>query len=102
MADLTWQRFGNAQTMPEGYPTTIASATTINPESFVTLVTGTINVATITPPLTGVHSLKLVFTDASPGDVVTTGNVLVGTTTIAQNNVVTLTYNPLNGKYYVG
>jgi hypothetical protein len=67
----------------------------------MTLVTGTIDITTIRPPVSGMHMLCLVFTNASPGDILTTGNVLVGTTLVSQNAPVLLFYNPIAAKYYV-
>lgn len=99
MSDLLAANLASPQSNMQPGPITVASATTIAPSSLLTLVTGTINVATITPYVTGVHVLYLMFTDASPGDLVTTGNILVGTTTIAQNNVVQLIYNNKSNKY---
>lgn len=81
-------------------PNTIASTTTIAPSSFITFVSGTIDVATVTPPLEGQHMLCLIFTNATPGDLLTTGNVLVGSTTIVQNAPILLFYDPLGAEYY--
>jgi hypothetical protein len=102
MPDLTHQNIATVQNLQQPKPVTIASATTIAPSTFMTLVTGTTNVAQITPPVTGSHLLTLVFTDGSPGQITTTGNVLVGTTTITQNRPVLLFYDPAQARYYVG
>lgn len=101
MSDLNHQNLATVQSLLQPTPKTIASAATIVPETFLSLVTGTIDVATITPPVTGSHMLCLVFTDATPGDVLTTGNVLVGTTTVTQNAPLLLFYDPTQAKYYV-
>ena len=101
MSDALFQNFSTVQSNLQPGPTTVASTTTIVPQSFITLVSGTIDVATITPPVTGQHELVLVFTDASPGDLLTTGNVLVGTTTVVQNVPLVLFYNNVINKYYV-
>lgn len=101
MSDALFQNFSTVQSNLQPGPVTVASTTTIVPKGFITLVSGTIDVATITPPVTGQHELVLVFTDASPGDLLTTGNVLVGTTTVVQNVPLVLFYNNVINKYYV-
>ena len=100
MFDLLFQNISTVQNANQPGPNTIASTTTIAPTTFMTLVSGTIDVATITPPVTGQHMLCLIFTNASPGDLLTTGNILVGTTTVTQNVPVLLVYNPNSAKYY--
>lgn len=101
-SDLYHQNFLTAQSKQQPYPNTIASATTIAPSTFMTFVSGTTDVAQITPPLEGQHMLCLIFTDAAPGDLLTTGNILVGTTTVAQDKPVLLFYDPNQAKYYPG
>lgn len=100
MSDLYFQNLSTVQSNQQPKPVTLASAATIAPQTFITFVTGTTSVATVTPPVTGQHMLVLIFTNGSPGDVLTTGNVLVGTTTVAQNTPVVLFYDPIQAKYY--
>lgn len=80
-------------------PATIASAATIAPETFLSYITGTVDIATITPPTTGHHMLVLKFTDAAPPDLLDTGNIKTTVTTIAQNNFVILLYDPIAASY---
>ena len=101
MTDLNFQNLSTVQSSAQPKPATLASTTTIAPPTFMTFVSGTIDITTLTPPVTGAHMLVLIPTNASPGDLLTTGNILVGTTTFVQNVPVLLFYNPLNGKYYV-
>lgn len=82
-------------------PVTLAAAATVAPTTLLTKLTGTTDVATITPPADGTHVLFLQWTDSSPGDLLTTGNVLIGTTTIAQFSIVLAIYNPIVAKYLV-
>lgn len=82
-------------------PVTMAAATTVAPTTLLTKLTGTTDVATITPPADGTHILILQWIDASPGDLLTTGNVLIGTTTITQYSIVLAVYNPIVAKYLV-
>ena len=101
MPDADFQQISTVQNNQMLPPRTIASTTTIAPSTYITMLSGTIDVATITPPVTGSHQLVIIPTDASPGDLLTTGNVLIGTTTLATNVPVILLYNPLTAKYYV-
>lgn len=98
--DLVAANLGTPQSEQQPTPPTIASAATIAPSSFITFVTGTTAVATITPPIAGQHQLVLVFTNASPGAFVTTGN-LTNTLTPTQNVPVLAFYNPNSATYYV-
>lgn len=101
MSDALFQNFSSVQSNLQPMPVTIASTTTIAPTTRMTLVTGTIDITTVTPYVTGHHELVLVFTDATPGDLLTTGNILVGSTTITQNVPVLLEYEPAQAKYYL-
>lgn len=102
MSDLLFQNISTVQSNQQPAPNTVASTTAaIAVQTFMTLVSGTVNVGTITPPVSGQHMLALIFTNASPGQIVTTGNILVGSTTVTQNVPVLLLYNPNNAKYYV-
>jgi hypothetical protein len=80
-------------------PPTLASATTVAPTTFLTFISGTTAIATITPPLTGAHLLMMIFTNATPTAFTTTGNIKA-VATPAQNLPVFLMYNPVEAKYY--
>ena len=99
MSDLLFQQLSTVQNNLQPTSTRIAAAATIAPTTFITFVSGTTNVATITPPVTGNHQLVLIFTNASPGDILTTGNC-IGTTNPAQNIPVLLFYDTVAAKYY--
>lgn len=101
MSDLNFQNLSTVQNSAQPKPVTLASAATIAPTTFLTYVSGTTDVATVTPPVTGTHALLVQFTDSSPGDILTTGNILVGTTTVAQYSIVLLVYDPARAKYLV-
>lgn len=100
MSNLLFQNISTVQNATQQKPNTIAAATTIAPANFLTFVSGTTDVGTVTPPVDGAHLLCLIFTNASPGDLLTTGNILVGSTTVAQNVPVLLVYDPNQSKYY--
>ncbi len=76
MADLDHQDFMTVQSDQQQQPNTIASAASIVLESFLTYITGTVAVATIAPPTSGLCMVALVFTDAAPATMTTTGNIL--------------------------
>lgn len=76
---------------------TIASAAVIAPTTFLTMVTGAVQIDTITPPILGAHMLCLV---GGTSVVSAAGNVLVGTTLIA-NRPTFFVYNPLTAKYMI-
>ena len=100
--DLNFQNLTPTQGSQNGLPNTIAAASTVAPSSFLTHIAGTTNVATITPPISGQHMLALNFTHATPGSLLTTGNILVGLTTIVQNRPVWVVYDPNQAKYLIG
>jgi hypothetical protein len=97
--DLLHQNFQLGQSKAQPQPVTIASAATIAPTTLFSIITGTVDIATVTPPVTGTHILILKFTNAAPGDVLDTGNVDRAVTTIAQNDYVLLLYNPITATY---
>lgn len=101
MSDLLFQNLSTVQSNQQQKPVTIASTTTIAPSTFITFLSGTVNVATITPPVTGSHMLVIIPTNAAPGSFVTTGNISVGTTTAAQNVPIAFYYDPSTAKYYL-
>ena len=99
MSDLNHQDFACVQSDKQPKPKTLASAATIAPTTRLTFVTGTVQVATITPAVTGYHELVLIFTDANPGALLTSGNIKTAYTPL-QNKSFSLHYNPLDGKYW--
>ena len=100
MSDLNFQNFSTVQSKAQPHPVTLASAATLVPTTFLTFVTGTVQVADITPPVTGSHMLAFVFTDANPGAFTGAGNVH-STKDPAQYECVLLVYDPSTAEYYV-
>lgn len=99
MSDLLHQNFSTTQSKQQPLPNTLAAATTIAPSTLITFVTGTTAVATVTPPMTGQHMLVLIFTDATPGTTVTTGNIM--NAIVPTTNLPTiLFYDPAQEAYY--
>ena len=99
MAELDRYNIGEPQSNLNRYPNTIASAATITPVHKMTFVTGTVAVATITPPVDGYHFLVLVFTNATPAVMLTNGNILRAVAPV-QNVPLLLHYDPSTKKYW--
>ncbi len=97
--DLNAGLFSLPQSLDQSFIPTIASAATIAPTSLVSFVSGTTQLATITPPQTGIHQLILIFTNGAPGTMLTTGNIL--TAIVPTQNIPTfMLYDPYQAKYY--
>lgn len=97
--DLNFQNISSVQNAAQPKPRTIASTTTIAPTGFLTLITGTTALGTITPPVTGAHMLVFIHTDATPQTYVTTGNIL--NAVVPTSNLPTfMVYDPAQAKYY--
>ena len=103
MPDLEFQNISTVQSNLQPKPVTIVAAATIAPTTFLTLVSGTTAVATITPPVTGAHMLAIVASATNFSGFVTTGNVLVASVTNSElwaNKVNLFVYNPATAKYH--
>lgn len=78
---------------------TLASATTIAPQSDVVHITGTTAIATITPPFGGGFSGVLFLHPVGAFTTVTTGNIALAATAVV-DRVMTLVYSKANNKWY--
>jgi hypothetical protein len=87
-----------AQLNPSNFtaPGGMASAATIAPTTFLTVLTGNVGVATITPPVPHGHMLALQF--AGTAGVLATGNILTATASVV-GQIMLLVYNPATQKY---
>lgn len=87
-----------AQISPTNFfaPATLASAATIAPVSFLTVLTGNVAITTITPPVAHGHMLALQF--AGTGGVGTGGNINNVKASVV-GEAMLLVYNPAAGKY---
>ena len=99
MIDSLFQQLSTVQSNLQPVPPTIASAATIAPVNLLTFVTGTVALATITPPVAGAHMLILIFTNAAPAAMVTTGNIK-GAYQPVQNTPVFLFWDPVSALYW--
>jgi hypothetical protein len=96
MSDLLFQNMSTVQTNQQPLPPTVTAAATIAPTTFITVITGNTAIATITPPVSGVHMLCIV-----PGTTTgftSTGNITGGTTTVS-GRAYLFVYNPITNKY---
>lgn len=98
--DLNYQNFSTVQNDKQPTPPTIASAASITPTTKLTFLTGTVQLATITPPTSGYCEITLCFTDANPGAFVTTGNIKTAYTPIT-NRPIDLVYDYVSAKWWV-
>lgn len=99
--DALFQDFSTVQSNLQPKPATIASAATITPTGFLSLITGTTQIANITPPIDGgVCMIALVFTNANPGAFLDSGNI-ESTRDPAQNALILMVYNPIASQWYV-
>lgn len=101
MSDLEHQYLLPVSSSLAPKPPTIASTTTVAPTTFLTFISGTTAIATVTPPATGAHMLVMIFTTTTPVAFTTTGNIKAVATPTTSLPVV-LVYNPIDAKYYVG
>lgn len=77
-------------------PNTIASAGTIAPTTFLTVLTGNVAVTAITPPVTHTHMLCIVFAGTAG---ITAGNNIANTKASVASEGMLLVYNSATAKY---
>ena len=99
MSDLRHQDILTVAGQQNPKPNTITSAATVAPTTFLSIIAGTVAIATITPPVSGAHMLCFVATAAAPAAFLTTGNVATAVAMV-QNVPTFLVFNPITGKYY--
>jgi hypothetical protein len=75
---------------------TMASAATIVPTSFLTVLTGNVAITTITPPVSHGHMLAIQFAGTAG---ITAGNNITTTKASVAGEVMLLVYNPTSAKY---
>ena len=97
--DENFQQLSTVQNAAMLAPVTLASATTVSPSTFLTFITGTTAVVTVTPPASGTHMLCFVFTTTTPTAFTTAGNIKA-IATPTSNVPCFLVWNPLENKYY--
>lgn len=100
MADLDFQNFSTVQSSLQPMPATIASAATIAPTGFITVVSGTAAVVNITPPVSGAHMLVIIPSGAFT--MTAAGNLATAMAAATVGQPVFLVYSPTTKKYYNG
>lgn len=98
--DLAFQQLSSVQNGAMPQPPTIASAATIAPTNFVTLISGAAAIANITPPIDGAHMLVLIPTGAFT--MTAAGNIALAMAAATVSQPIFLVYNPVIKKYYAG
>lgn len=101
MHSLNFQDLSTVNSGLQPKPVTIASAATVAPSTFLSFISGTVAIATVTPPVSGAHMLCLVFTTTTPVAFTTTGNIK-NVATPKTNSPTFLIWNPIENKYYAG
>jgi hypothetical protein len=98
VAELDFQLFSTVHSNFMQKPSTIASANTIAPVSFLTILTGNTVIKTITPPFspTPVHMIALQFAGNAGADA--TGNVTAAFTSVT-GQIGLFVWNPISSKY---
>jgi hypothetical protein len=93
---ITESDWAQLNPVSKSFPTTIASAATVAPTSFYSVLTGNVGVATIVPPVTHAHMLAIEF--AGTAGVLATGNIKTATASVV-GQVMLLVFNPTTQKY---
>jgi hypothetical protein len=101
MIDSDFQDLSTVHSPIQKKPATIASAATVAPLQFLSFISGTVAIATVTPPVNAMHVLCMIFTTTTPTAFTTTGGNIKAVATPTQNVPCFLIYNPLEAKYYV-
>ena len=96
MPEVTFQDFSTVQSIQQQKPQTIASAATIAPVSFLTVLTGNVAITAITPPLAGTHMIAIQFAGTAG---ITAGNNITTTKASVVGEVMLLVYNATTAKY---
>ena len=100
MSDLNFQDLSTVQNNAQLGVRTIASAATIAPTGFMTVVSGVAAIGNITPPVSGAHMLVLIPSGAFT--TVATGNIDKALSAAVVGVPILCFYNPLINKYTVG
>lgn len=96
MPEVNFQDFSTVQSLLQQKPQTIASAATIAPVSFLTVLTGNVAITAITAPLNGLHMIAIQFAGTAG---ITAGNNITTTKASVAGEIMLLVYNPNTAKY---
>lgn len=98
--DLNFQNLSTVAGAQSPKPPTLASAATIAPTTFVTVVSGVAAIVNVTPPEDGWHMLVLIPSGA--WTMTAAGNLQTVMAAAAVGQPVFLIFNPNTGKYSNG
>lgn len=101
--ELTYQSLSSVQGANQPSPVTITAAATIAPTTFLTIISGTTAVTTITPPILGTHMLAFRLATTNFGGFGSSGNISLASLTNATvwtNKVTLMVYDPISAKYH--
>ena len=93
---VDWQQLSTVQGPNAPKPMTVASAATIVPTTFLTVLTGNVAITAITPPVTFGHMIAIQFAGAAG---ITAGNNITTTKASVSGEVMLLVFNPITQKY---
>jgi hypothetical protein len=91
-----WAQLATVQGPSSPKPVTMASAATIAPTTFLTVLTGNTAITAITPPVTHGHTLAIQFAGVAG---ITAGNNITTTKASVNGEVMLLVFNPVTAKY---
>ena len=91
-----WQNLSTVNGPSAATPVTMASAATIVPTTFLTVLTGNVAITAITPPVTFGHMLAIQFAGTAG---ITAGNNITTTKATVAGEVLLLVFNPVTQKY---
>jgi hypothetical protein len=97
ITESDWQQLSTVQGPSSPKAATIASAATVAPTTFHTILTGNVAITTITPPVPFGHMLA--FTFAGTAGVGTGGNIQTAKASVVGEAMLML-YVPAAAKYY--
>lgn len=96
ITDSDWAQISPYQGPTSPKPVTVASAATIVPTTFLTVLTGNTAVVNITPPVTFGHMLAVQF--AGTAGVTAAGNIATAKASVA-GEIILFVFNPITQKY---
>jgi hypothetical protein len=91
-----WQQLSTVQGPAAPKPVTMASAATIVPTTFLTVLTGNVAITSITPPFNLGHMIAIQFAGTAG---ITAGNNITTTKASVVGEVMLLVFNPVTAKY---
>lgn len=101
--ELIFQQLSTVQGANDPKPVTITAAATIAPTGFLTRISGSTAITTISPPITGAHLLAFEVSSTQFAGFGTSGNIAfasITNSTVWAGRLVLMIYNPLATKYY--